>query len=45
MISATKELQKDHMFSSRPEQWPLMQRGVAYWLDRETNVSFPLKLD
>ena len=38
MIGATKELQQDHTFSSRPEQWPLMKRGVAYWLDRESNV-------
>ena len=39
MLGATKELQQDHTFSSRPEQWPLMRRGVAYWLDRESNVS------
>jgi dolichyl-phosphate-mannose--protein O-mannosyl transferase len=40
MFGASKELQKDHMFSSRPQQWPLMKQGVAYWLDRESNVSY-----
>lgn len=40
MIGATKELQQDHVFSSRPEHWPFMIRGVAYWLDRDSNVSY-----
>ncbi|XP_046845716.1 protein O-mannosyl-transferase 1-like [Xenia sp. Carnegie-2017] len=37
MMTATKELQQDHLFSSRPEHWPLMKRGVAYWLDNDSN--------
>ena len=26
-----------HAFASRPTEWPLMRRGVAYWMDQSTN--------
>lgn len=28
-----------HMYSSEPLDWPLMVRGVAYWLSEHDNVS------
>lgn len=28
-----------HMYSSDPLDWPLMVRGVAYWLNEHDNVS------
>eukprot|EP01134_Creolimax_fragrantissima_P007331 CFRG7331T1 len=28
-----KRLSKDHIFGSRPQDWPLLRRGVSYWQD------------
>ena len=39
MLKANRELQQDHAFASRPFNWPIMRRGVAYWIDKTSNVS------
>lgn len=43
MLFATTEASSDnvqnHMYSSTPLEWPLMNRGIAYWVSSETNVS------
>ncbi|XP_035684770.1 protein O-mannosyl-transferase 1-like [Branchiostoma floridae] len=38
MLSTNKELQQEHKYSSSPGEWPLMERGVAYWLHPRTNA-------
>ncbi|XP_078686158.1 protein O-mannosyl-transferase 1-like [Branchiostoma floridae x Branchiostoma belcheri] len=38
MLSTNKELQQEHKYSSSPAEWPLMERGVAYWLHPRTNA-------
>ena len=40
MLESKKELSNEHTFGSRPSWWPLMRRGVAYWIAKENNVSF-----
>jgi len=43
MLFSTTEASSDnvqnHMYSSTPLEWPLMNRGIAYWVSSETNVS------
>ena len=39
MLETNKELSAEHTFSTRPSWWPLMRRGVAYWIAQENNVS------
>ena len=41
MIEPKKELSNEHTFGSRPSWWPLMRRGVAFWIAKENNVRFP----
>ncbi|EDO30753.1 predicted protein [Nematostella vectensis] len=38
MIQSNKELSGEHTFSSTPSQWPIMKRGVAYWIHRDKNM-------
>ncbi|XP_022795318.1 protein O-mannosyl-transferase 1-like [Stylophora pistillata] len=38
MLESTKELSAEHTFGSRPSWWPLMRRGVAFWIARDTNA-------
>ena len=36
---------KEHAFASRPTHWPLALKGVAYWLDAKSNVSYIIIVD
>lgn len=38
MLESKKELANEHTFGSRPSWWPLMRRGVAFWIARDTNA-------
>lgn len=38
MFSGTESVQ-NHMYSSEPLEWPLMSRGIAYWISSSSNVS------
>ncbi|KAK3753815.1 hypothetical protein QZH41_018466 [Actinostola sp. cb2023] len=38
MIRSNKELSGEHTFSSSPSHWPIMKRGVAYWIHKNKNV-------
>lgn len=29
---------QNHMYSSEPLEWPLMSKGIAYWVDKSSNV-------
>ena len=40
MLESKKELTNEHTFGSRPSWWPLMRRGVAYWIAKDNNVIF-----
>ena len=40
MLESSKELANEHTFGSRPSWWPLMRRGVAFWIARDNNVRF-----
>lgn len=31
-----------HMYGSEPLDWPFMSKGIAYWVDRETNAQIHL---
>ena len=42
MLEPKKELTNEHTFGSRPSWWPLMRRGVAFWIAKENNVSVRL---
>lgn len=33
------ETVQNHMYSSEPIEWPLMSKGIAYWYQKDTNVS------
>lgn len=33
------ETVQNHMYSSEPQDWPLMSKGIAYWYRKDTNVS------
>lgn len=39
MFSGTESVM-NHMYSSEPLEWPLMSRGIAYWVASDSNVSF-----
>lgn len=39
MLSSGQEGQNSHMYSSGPLEWPLMSRGIAYWVSNDSNVS------
>jgi dolichyl-phosphate-mannose-protein mannosyltransferase len=32
---------QNHMYSSEPLEWPFLSKGIAYWYQKETNVSEP----
>lgn len=38
MIFAGTESVQNHMYSSEPLEWPLMSRGIAYWVATDSNV-------
>lgn len=31
---------QNHMYSSEPLEWPLMSRGIAYWVSSRSNVRY-----
>lgn len=31
---------QNHMYSSEPLEWPFLSKGIAYWYQKDTNVSF-----
>ena len=39
MIFNNQENVAGHMYASDPLDWLLLKRGVAYWVDSESNVS------
>lgn len=39
MLFANSDSVQNHMYSSEPLEWPLMSRGIAYWVSSESNVS------
>lgn len=39
MLFVHKENVQNHMYSSEPLDWPLLTRGIAYWVSSEDNVS------
>ena len=42
MLRTDTDLVTEHAFASRPLDWPLMRKGVAYWMANDSNVSkFP----
>lgn len=42
MLWQNSETVQNHMYSSDPLEWPLMSKGIAYWYQKETNVSLSL---
>lgn len=38
------EVTKNHMYASSPLEWPLMDKGIAYWIDRTSNVRIPSRI-
>lgn len=38
MIWTTDQIQ-NHMYSSEPTDWPFLTKGIAYWIDKNSNVS------
>jgi dolichyl-phosphate-mannose-protein mannosyltransferase len=41
MFSGTESVQ-NHMYSSEPFEWPLMSRGIAYWVSSTSNAQIHL---
>lgn len=39
MLFSGQEGQNSHMYSSDPLDWPLMSRGIAYWVSNDSNVN------
>lgn len=39
MMFPSSEGVQNHMYSSEPTEWPLMSRGIAYWVSNSSNVS------
>ncbi|KAG7201312.1 hypothetical protein KM043_004084 [Ampulex compressa] len=42
MLFSGQERQNSHMYSSGPLDWPLMSRGIAYWVSSESNAQVHL---
>lgn len=40
--SSTSEPIQTHMYSSEPMDWPLMSKGIAYWVDKNSNAQIHL---
>ena len=43
MIFSSQDVQNAHMYSSSPLEWPLMTRGIAYWVSSTSNVKINMK--
>lgn len=39
MLFGMSEPTSSHMYSSGVFDWPFMTRGIAYWVDENSNVS------
>lgn len=37
MLWSTKNDISSHMYSSEPLEWPLLDKGIAYWVDKKSN--------
>ncbi|XP_033209225.1 protein O-mannosyltransferase 1 isoform X2 [Belonocnema kinseyi] len=42
MLFDGQEAQNSHMYSSGPLEWPLMTRGIAYWVSTKSNAQIHL---
>ncbi|XP_022902298.2 protein O-mannosyltransferase 1 [Onthophagus taurus] len=42
MIFSGTESVQNHMYSSEPLEWPLMSRGIAYWISNTSNAQIHL---
>ncbi|XP_046468533.1 protein O-mannosyltransferase rt isoform X1 [Neodiprion pinetum] len=42
MFFSAQEGQNSHMYSSEPLEWPMMTRGIAYWVSTESNAQVHL---
>ncbi|XP_030755009.1 protein O-mannosyltransferase 1 [Sitophilus oryzae] len=42
MMFASTESVQNHMYSSNPLEWPLMSRGIAYWVSSSSNAQIHL---
>ena len=42
MVTKNSELVEDHAFSSRPGEWPLAGRTIAYWMSNSTSAQIQL---
>lgn len=42
MLFSSQEGQNSHMYSSDPLDWPLMSRGIAYWISNDSNAQVHL---
>ena len=38
MLSHVEPIQS-HMYSSEPLDWPFMNKGIAYWVAKDSNVN------
>lgn len=38
MLFTSTDGVQNHMYSSEPLEWPLMSRGIAYWVSSKSNV-------
>jgi hypothetical protein len=44
MLWQNTETVQNHMYSSEPLEWPLLSKGIAYWYQKESNVSISTSL-
>lgn len=42
MLVVNQENVQDHVYSSDPAEWPLMTRGIAYWVSPNSNAQIHL---
>lgn len=40
--SSSSESTQTHMYSSTPLEWPLLSKGIAYWIDGKSNAQIHL---
>lgn len=43
MMFVSTDSVQNHMYSSEPFEWPLMSRGIAYWVSSASNVGISLR--
>ncbi|XP_047134650.1 protein O-mannosyl-transferase 1 isoform X1 [Hydra vulgaris] len=37
MFKVNSMITQEHVYASRPFEWPIMKRGIAYWIDTKSN--------